>query len=400
MMMSIQQGILPPKLQEAIETIIKNEDFIHFHIDVKELEMGSSFLGTHREINIRGETANGSKELKLFTKTKIDDVITQTTVVDVVSSVSCAYKKETFVYSELRRAINEVQEEANIPVGERYKLAKSYYSTDIESVIMENLREKGFTMCSNLDVIPLKIAELAIQRLAQFHSFAFILKEKRPKFFENKVKKMKQPFHHGTKPFNEFLKGFSEISINSMKPEQKKRLQEYFPTTYDKYEKYTQDPAGVWTLVHGDFRVSNVMVKYQDGEASEVIPVDYQHSYYGCSIVDFIYFIFCSTDQEFRKNHLVHLKNLYYLSMKNFLRFFNIDIEQYYPRAEFERLYKERLDYGLMMTLWVLPIILTKKDEASDAISKDLPKTDTKLNGFVQKRLSDIVDDFINWGYI
>ncbi|XP_028179108.1 uncharacterized protein LOC114366438 [Ostrinia furnacalis] len=391
-----QQSVLPPKLQEAIDKIIQNEDFISYHIEVKRIEINNSFVGEYREINIRGESKNGNKKLQLFTKTKPEIFDEMSKAVKVVNA-SNVYKIEAFMYSEFHKTINEVQEEANIPFEERYVLAKSYVSSDENTIIMENLAAKGFTMYPHQRVITLKFAELAIQSLAKFHSFAFILQEKRPLFYENKVKNMKLPVFYGKDIFNEAVQKYSQITIDTLNPEQKKKLEEYLPTTYDKYKKYTQDPADVWTLVHGDYKASNVLAKFENGDVIEVIPIDYQLPYYGCSIVDLIYFLISSTDREFRKNYMEHLKNMYHESMKNFLKLFNMDIEKYYPKAEFERLFKERLDFGLMLVLWLLPGALGTRAKSRDT---EVISDQSKLNDLIQKRLSDIVDDYIQWGYL
>ncbi|XP_028175289.1 uncharacterized protein LOC114363690 [Ostrinia furnacalis] len=142
------------------------------------------------------------------------------------------------------------------------------------------------------------------------------------------------------------------------------------------------------------------MAQFKNGEPCVVRVVDYQFSFYGCSIIELFNFIFTGTDQEFRKNHLEYLKNLYYKSMEEFLKLFNMDVEDYYPRAEFERLYRERLDYGLMIALFFLPIILAKKNENSVADILDSPSTAPIMSDFIRNRISGIVEDFIQWGYI
>ncbi|XP_063828368.1 uncharacterized protein LOC135077725 [Ostrinia nubilalis] len=392
-----QQSDLPPKLQEAIDKIIQNENFKSYHIEVKQLEIDNSFVGSYREINISGESKNGNKELQLFTKTNLDDKINN---VDMVANVSNLYKIEAFMYSEFNKTINEVQEEANIPFEERYVLAKSYVSSDENTIIMENLAAKGFTMYPHQRVITLKFAELAIQSLAKFHSFAFILKERRPLFYENKVKNMKQPLLYGTNSFNELVQKCSQYTIDNLNPEHKKKMEIFLPTILEKFQKYTADPADVWCLVHGDFKSGNIMAQFKNGEPCEVRVVDYQFSFYGCSIIELFNFIFTGTDQEFRKNHLEYLKNFYYKSMEEFLKLFNMDVEDYYPRAEFERLYKERLDYGLMIALFFLPIILAKKNENSVADILDSPSNAPVMSDFIRNRISGIVEDFIQWGYI
>ncbi|XP_063828370.1 uncharacterized protein LOC135077727 [Ostrinia nubilalis] len=386
--------VLPPKLQKPIENIIQKENFTTYSIDVREIEADGSYLGVLREINIKGETPDGtSKELNLFTKTMIQDG-------DVnIYSMPYAYANETYMYTEFRDIAYEVQDEY-VPQEERFKIAKSYHSTDDQIIIMENLALQGFAMYPRMEVLPLKFAEMAIQQLAKYHSFAFILKEKRPKFFQERVMKMKQPFFYGQKDFNDFTKNFSRISINCFQPELKEKLEKFLASSYDKYAKYTQDPADTWTLVHGDYRYSNVMAKFDNGEAYEVILLDYQHAFYGCSIIDFIYFIIAGTDQDFRRNHLEHLKDVYHNTMAKFLSYFGIDIEKHYPRKEFERLFKERLDYGLMVALWLLPVILANIGEIPDVTKIDLSTCDFQLSDLIKKRVRGVVDDYVQWGYI
>ncbi|XP_063827840.1 uncharacterized protein LOC135077229 [Ostrinia nubilalis] len=388
---------LPPELQEAIETIIKNEDFTAFNIDVKKVEKINSYVGVYREINIKGENKNGHKELQLFTKTIPDKTYIEASALSAICSITDAFKKENFMYSEFRKNIDEVQEEANIPVEERYTLVKSYASTDSDTIVMDNLEAKGFVIYPHQDVMPLKFAELAMQRLAKFHSLTFILKERRPKFFEEKVKTLHHPVFYKKKSCREFFDNLSQISLNFLSPCQKEKMVEFLPTTYDKYEKYLLDPADTWTLVHGDYRPSNIMVQLKDGDAFEVMPIDYQSVFYGCSIFDLIWIMITSTDQEFRKNHMEHLKNVYHESMKEFLKLFNIDVEQYYPRAEFERLYKEKLPLGLMFALWFLPGHLTNND---DILNKDFSASSFKKSDVFETRIRGIVDDYIQWGYV
>ncbi|XP_028175291.1 uncharacterized protein LOC114363692 [Ostrinia furnacalis] len=131
------------------------------------------------------------------------------------------------------------------------------------------------------------------------------------------------------------------------------------------------------------------MIQLQDGEVFDVMPVDFQFSYYGCSIYDLMFFIFSCTDQEFRKSHMEHLKNLYHTTMQQFLSLFNMDVEEYYPRAEFERLFKERLDLGLMLSLFILPMLFNVQDVST-----------AKQNKLLCKRMRGIADDFIQWGYL
>ncbi|KAI5637502.1 ecdysteroid kinase domain-containing protein [Phthorimaea operculella] len=96
------------------------------------------------------------------------------------------------------------------------------------------------------------------------------------------------------------------------------------------------------TICHGDYRINNILVKYTNGKCTKVVPVDYQLLHYGCPVHDLIYLIFLGSDQEFRRHHLIGLKNLYYDHLETFLGYFELNVKNIFPRVDFERRFKER----------------------------------------------------------
>lgn len=139
---------------------------------------------------------------------------------------------------------------------------------------------------------------------------------------------------------------------------------------------------------------------FQDGEITEVMPVDYQIIHYGCPTNDIFYFIFGATDQQFRKDHFEHIKNMYHETLKKFLTYFDMDVEDYFPKKIFEKLCRERIEYGLMTAISFLPIILASEDQIPD-FSKDCPATvEFKADKRIKHRLEGVVDDFVQWGFL
>lgn len=130
--------------------------------------------------------------------------------------------------------------------------------------------------------------------------------------------------------------------------------------------------------------------------------VDYQLIYYGCPLNDFFYFIFGATDQKFRQAHLENLKNLYYDTMRKFLEYFNINLENVYPKAQFERQYRERIDFGLAMALFSLPLILAPEGDVPDFSKTELTDVKISTDGDVvfKERILGVIDDFLKWGYL
>lgn len=132
----------------------------------------------------------------------------------------------------------------------------------------------------------------------------------------------------------------------------------------------------------------------------EVVLIDYQFLYYGSPVNDFIYFIFSGTDKEFRRKHLTYLKDHYYNTMDAFMKHFDVHVEEVFPKAEYERQFKENLDYGLVQSIYMLPMLLAEEEDVVDL--EDTKVTDVKccVNDKVKVRMQEVVDDFIEWGYL
>lgn len=127
--------------------------------------------------------------------------------------------------------------------------------------------------------------------------------------------------------------------------------------------------------------------------------MDYQLTYYGHPVNDIIYFIVCSTDREFRKRHLDSLLSLYYDTMKNYLRYFDINVEDVYPRKQYEQDFKERLDVAVLFGVHYMPLTMAPEenffDLSMDMTTKKVPHSDLYIRCF-----NELVEDLINWGIL
>lgn len=139
---------------------------------------------------------------------------------------------------------------------------------------------------------------------------------------------------------------------------------------------------------------------FQGGKVTEVIPVDYQLAYYGCPILDVLYFIYSATDYDFRKKHLNYLKDLYYESLKAFLGYFKIPHETVFPREEFERQFTEKRDYGLMVNVFLLPFLFVSENKAPDLTKNKIANLNMELDDKFKDRFNGAVQEFIDLGYL
>lgn len=385
---------LPKNLQKHMESIARNERYITYKIISKNLSTkGGSYMGILYEVDIKGKTKDEDKETNIFIKNIVTDEQMK------IYSVADVFAKEAFVYTELSKIFTELQKEANIPNEERFQMAKSYEECNPKSIILENLGKRGFKVYERMETIPLDYAEMCVQQLGKLHGLSMVLQEKRPDYFNKHVATMKQPFI-----FEEDWYGFVEnmynYSVNCLDPDVKERVGQKIKEKVSNYPKYMNDTSGVCTFCHGDYKHNNIMVKEDDGKLKKVVTIDFQISHYGCPILDFLYFIFNGTDQEFRKKHLTDLKDLYYQTMEKFLSRFQMDISNIFPRIEFERVYKEKLDFGLMINVFYVPFLFAAADEAPDVAKETLSTLSFNVDNRFTQRFRGVVDDFIQWGYL
>ncbi|CAH0673902.1 unnamed protein product [Spodoptera exigua] len=386
------------KLEQCISDIAKRNGFVKYDIEKKEFcTNGGSYLGLLYEIDINGHTNDGEKEINIFVKSILPgDIDLQ------MLSVRDVYETEMFAYKIIFKIFDELQEEANVPVEERYKTVKSYEESDAEVILMENEAKKGFSTGHRMDVISCQFAEMAIAELAKFHSLSFVLKVKRPSFFEElEVKMRTSPYNTGDK-WQSIAQNMIKITLDNTDEGIKERVEKFCENIGDRITSCYENESVRRSLCHGDYRPNNILVKKVDGEISELIPIDYQMMYYGCPVVDFLYFIICCTDKEFRKHHLLHLKNLYHEAMARFLNYFDLDVNRFYTREDFEKDYEERLNSGLVLALVFLPFVFASEDDVPDLTKddRDMDKFSLNVDKRYKNRIQGIIEDFIEWGVI
>lgn len=98
---------------------------------------------------------------------------------------------------------------------------------------------------------------------------------------------------------------------------------------------------------------------------------------------------------------MIDLKNLYYQSLEDFLRHFDMSAESVFPRNIFEDLFREKLDFGLAVTFLIGPFLFVSEDgEVPDLTKEVMTDIDFKLDDKYKDRLRDAVEEFIDLGYL
>ncbi|CAH2227107.1 jg7597, partial [Pararge aegeria aegeria] len=338
-------------------------------------------------------TADGEKELSLFIKKQIP--------LEKIKVFDCnvVYRKELFIYTELIKVMTLLQDKAGVPSDDRFKLAKAYKGSSVNALIFENLTKKGFKTYGRLDLPPVKYLELAVKELAKFHGISFVMEHYMPEFYESKIKSINNQFNYN-EDWKELMKKVYLYTANLLGGEIKRKIEDFLPIAIDKYPKYDKDQTTVrCCLTHMDYRPNNVLVRESNGEPVEVMVVDFQLMDYGCPLKDFLFFIYASTSREFRAKHLDDLKDLYFETLSRFLKYFELDVDDVYPRKEFEKVYKDWMDYGLIRTLYA-SVFLFAPDTGLDVSNLSLAELPFNPDRVFEERARGWLEDFIEGGYL
>nr|XP_026487281.1 uncharacterized protein LOC113394256 [Vanessa tameamea] len=381
-------------LKKTIQEIITRVKYVHYNVTVRKITTGgNNFLGELYEIDIDGETSETKNENNIFLKRIIQNDDFR------IYSIPEVYKKEAFFYKELGKVFDELQENVNIPGEDRFKMVKSYEETNNEVIILENLTKKNFKTMFRMDVMSIEFAKLSIEQLAKLHGLSFVLQKRRPEYFETKIKTIKQSMVYDDY-WNEFVTKTCELSVSKFNDVTKEKISKFFEYSLDKYPKYMNGlHSQIKCLCHGDYKMNNILFKEEDGKITEAIPIDFQQIYFGCPVIDLIYFIYAASDRDFRKQHLYYLKDLYYETLTRFLNYFAIDVSTVCPRDEFEECFKHSLDYALMYTLYMLQMFFVT-DDIPDISKDELLEMKIQVDDRFYDRMQGIVDDFIDSGVL
>ncbi|XP_059058009.1 uncharacterized protein LOC131851519 [Achroia grisella] len=378
-------------LKEAIRDIVKREEYVTYKLNIGDLpQSGGNYLATLVRVEIKGQTVDGDKETNIIVKNILQGDHLE------FFSLSNIHSRELFFYNELSKMFTKLQDEAKIPVNERYKMAKCYEESNSEFIILENLSRNGFVTPDRMDPVSFSFAKLTIQQMARLHALSLVLKNKRPQYFDSKIKPLRTPVQFNTALEN-CMKNFCNISTECLNNDMKKKTETFIATIGETLKRHMLDTS-IGCLCHGDLKSTNILKKINGNEVSEVVFIDYQMSFYGNPLMDIMYFIFSATDQPFRRNHLETIKNLYYDTIKTFLGYFEMDVEDHFPRKIYEQLYKDSLTYGLIIGICFLPLSFAASDDIPD-FSKASPEI-FKVDPRLKSRLDGIIEDFTQWGYL
>lgn len=139
--------------------------------------------------------------------------------------------------------------------------------------------------------------------------------------------------------------------------------------------------------------------------------LDWQISRYSSPVLDLVYYLFGCTTKPFRDNYYKKLLDVYYNSLSSFIIRLGSDPEKLFPRSAFEDQLKKFGKFGLVMASIIVPVITSNAEDIPDLDNmseklangedcSDFTFTSAKTEDIYKVRMSDVIRDVVDLGYI
>ncbi|XP_055614513.1 uncharacterized protein LOC129760860 [Uranotaenia lowii] len=336
------------------------------------------------------------------------------------------FEREVMAYSKFLPAMYEFQRERG--VTEELKLGffnapKCYYATHEESleqslVVMDDLRLEGYRMWNKLVPVNYEHVRLMMIKLGKLHAVSFAMKDQRPEVFEQfKVPDPMAAAMSQNEPFQQVMLSSLDRAMGLLEPDETKtreklqKLRENLMSDLVKMSESTAaEPYAV--LGHGDCWVNNMMYLYQNGVPKEMVMVDWQICRYVSPVLDLVYFLFCCTDEQFRRQHYDDMIRTYYASLKELLEKLGGDATRQFPYTALLRQLRRFGRFGLIMAVFVIPVLCMENADIPDLdqqAEKFKETQEVNMSAFMttgkaelkyRNRMGGVIRDMVKFGYL
>ncbi|CAH2098087.1 unnamed protein product [Euphydryas editha] len=282
-----------------------------------------------------------------------------------------------------------------------------------EVIILEDLLLRGFVIenklkkCENLDYSEV---HFILTELAKFHALSFVFQYKEESNFKSLSNEFKDlifqdKFLNKTKLRNYFQESYL-MSLNLIKNiEAKNKLEKVKDKLIEILRMYSEEKK-YNVFCHGDCWINNILFK-DEADRKQLCFLDFQAMRYASPVTDIMYFLYLCTDSTFRTKYFEDLKLAYYNTLESFLKKFDIEANNMYPKEEFHKDITEMLPYGLLIALIELRIVTTTPDEELNSYDSEVNlnsnednKTEPDGKNLYEMRVNDLVDDSVNSGVL
>ncbi|XP_043465671.1 uncharacterized protein LOC122500682 [Leptopilina heterotoma] len=397
-------------LQVHINSFVEKQKLTNVKIKVSSGNVGvSNFLGSIYRVQLEGEKIDENKSLSYNLVIKCCPK--ESTVIFNELKVRNFYHHEICFYEEKIPVFNQLLSEC----GNNVKIEDIpiYYgcckTKGDEVLILEDVSHRGFT-AKKSQILDYAHAQIALQHLARFHAYGFILQAKNPELFEKTIKSIKETAFFEKEDYTKMYGNLCDVAIKAIESEGTYYVDKInnfrdnvFKSCLYVTNGFNAEPFA--TINHGDFWTNNMLFKYnENSEPVDFCCMDFQMHRYASPILDIVYMLFVCCTQEMRQIYYDRLLNDYYKSLAEFLCKFNLKVEQIFPFEIFMEHLQLFGNFGACMALFALDGFLKEKTQPIISVHTENCVNDLlkrlESNKFYASMLKGIFKDMIDKNYI
>lgn len=185
--------------------------------------------------------------------------------------ISEMYRRERFVYLELVKIYDDLQDKYRVSPGDRYNFVKFYAANAEpmeETVVLDNLSPKGYHTPDRFEPMDWLFASKAVVQLAKFHALSFVFEREDPKLFDKLIKSRGEYIYTKCRPppelFQKYMKDRVNAAMEGLSEDNLARftafVKKYDPNRgHQDQHKLQRRPC----FVHGDYKHTNLMTKFE-----------------------------------------------------------------------------------------------------------------------------------------
>lgn len=307
-------------------------------------------------------TDRTDKNISLIIKTRLDDPN-----VSEITEEFNIFERESQAYKCIIKESTTILKE----IGDDTVFGPRLIYIDDKAIIQEDLSVKGYTIKDCKKRLNLKECKMVLEKVAKFHACTALYQRNPAMLQYHKQSNITENFN----PLHLFYQNTAANCIKYAKtfPQLQHyvdKLETFRSHVVEKMiDVFKRDDQSFNVLNHGDLWVNNLMFHSDgNGEADDVLLIDYQEGFFGSPGIDLNWFTYTSCNQDVVANDVQTLYQYYYTILSETLK------KLKYPKdipsfADIQSEIQKKGYHGLTTLICFTAIFFNERKEYADAVN-------------------------------
>jgi Ecdysteroid kinase-like family len=401
--------VLRPEHQQVLRDIFAKQNIVLLdHSAGEGCKPGDNYIGDIVRVTARIQGPNGPLQKNFIFKYPPGNKEFR----DALKCYKFVKNEEAF-YSLVVPSMNSFWQDAAKNKNNQLPTAQYYYSCSDDKndvLVLEDLRERGFTMADRMNGLDFDHCLLVMQAFGKFHGTSMAMQEIQPENFHHTSHCIKETlyFDAGREQFStiHFPCNAAIRMMESRYPErvdQVEKLKKLTNNYFDNLIEMVETPSPLAVINHGDSWVNNILFRYQNGKPVDLRFIDFQLARFGSLALDLSYLLYNSCTKSILDAHWDVFMNTYMEELNSTLESMGASKSKI-TRHQLDEEMKRFGRFGIAGALQAIPFFVTPIE--------DQPKMEGGLEVFdnfhnnshknlvIRDRLTDMIVHAIEKGIL